>query len=236
MNTSIPSSDRLDRRTALKWMATAAASAALLPRSRAQPAPEPGVSVVTAPMGDGYGTDPDLLRDYAPGDLWPLTFNDHQRRTAAVLCGLIIPADNRSPSAADLKVHDFIDEWISSPYPAQAGDRALILQGLEQLDGLAQKRYGSPFADLRINAQATLCDKLAKMEEMDAATESALSASDREFRQLQRAFRRFRDLTAGGFFTTPEGLKDIGYLGNVPLAAFPAPPADLLKRLGLPVE
>ena len=29
-----------------------------------------------ASPGSGYGVDPDLLRDYKPGDLWPLTFDD----------------------------------------------------------------------------------------------------------------------------------------------------------------
>ena len=52
-------------------------------------------------------------------------------------------------------------------------------------------------------------------------------------RSLQQFFRTFRNLTAGGFYTTPEGMKDVGYTGNVVLATQPKPPADLLARLGL---
>jgi hypothetical protein len=35
-----------------------------------------------------------------------------------------------------------------------------------------------------------------------------------------RFFSAFRDLTASGFFTSRIGVKDIGYLGNVPQSAW----------------
>jgi len=93
MNSS--DSGRLDRRAALKWMA--AGTAALMVTDRAALA-----QGAAAPAARGYGTDPDLVRSYQPGDLWPLSFNDHQRRTATALCNLIIPAEGSVPSAGDL--------------------------------------------------------------------------------------------------------------------------------------
>ena len=54
-----------------------------------------------------------------------------------------------------------------------------------------------------------------------------------EFRTAAQFFKRFRDLTAGGFYTTPEGMKDIGYVGNVPTATFEGPTPEALKHLGL---
>ncbi|MEJ1972639.1 MAG: gluconate 2-dehydrogenase subunit 3 family protein [Lacunisphaera sp.] len=114
---------RLDRRAAIKWMLAASAAMTLAERQLfATPAE------AAAPGTKGYGTDPLLNKEYAPGELWPLTMTGHQRRTAAALCGLIIPAEAGVPSAADLKVHDFIDEWISSPYADQARDRQIILR------------------------------------------------------------------------------------------------------------
>lgn len=233
-----PFSERLDRRTALKWMATAAASVTLAPRNFAQQKSEVSATtgtIVEAYSGPGYGTDPDLLKDYKPGELWPLSFDPHQRQTAAVLCGLIIPADSRSPSAADLKVHDFIDEWISSPYPDQAGDRTIILEGLSQLDQLCVSRFQAKFVDLKSAQQNKVCDLLAVMPTVKAGDAGA-QAEAKLLQPGRRFFKRFRDLTAGGFYSTPEGFKDIGYIGNVPLAAFPKPPADLLARLGLPAD
>jgi hypothetical protein len=46
-------------------------------------------------------------------------------------------------------------------------------------------------------------------------------------------FAKFRDLTAGGFYTTPVGMTAIGYVGNVPLEKFDGPPLAVLRKLGL---
>jgi hypothetical protein len=46
-------------------------------------------------------------------------------------------------------------------------------------------------------------------------------------------FIRYRALTAGGFYTTPVGFRDLQYVGNVPMAAFEGPTPEILKRLGL---
>src|SRR3954447_24806883 len=39
-------------------------------------------------------------------------FNDHQWKTVSVLCDLIIPADDRSGSATQAGVPEFIDDWL----------------------------------------------------------------------------------------------------------------------------
>ena len=41
-----------------------------------------------------------------------------------------------------------------------------------------------------------------------------------------------RNLVAAGFFTTPAGMKDLGYVGNVPLARFEGPPPELVRKVG----
>ena len=211
---SAPQLTRISRRDAIKWMLTAAAAAAVLDRTATgAAAPKPAA---------GYGTDPDLIKDYKPGDLWPLTFTDAQRRTATALCDVIIPEDARSPSAAALGVHDFIDEWISAPYPDQARDRPVVLEGLAWLDAESQKRFETDFSTLVRRQQTTICDDISYTERAKP-----------EFAKAAEFFRKFRDLTAGGFYTTPEGMKDIGYVGNVPLTSFDGPPPEVLQRLGL---
>lgn len=209
---------RPDRRTAIKWMLAAAASTTLL--GRIAPAAVPaGAAPVTGP---GYGTDPQLLKTYRPGEVWPLTLTEAQRGIATALCAVIIPADATAPSAAQLGVHDFIDEWISAPYPDQAKDRPVILDGLGWIEAEAQRRFSRGFPDLTGAEQAAICDDIC----------SAKKAAP-EFARAAEFFARFRDLTAGGFYTTPEGMKDIGYTGNTPLATFDGPPPEVLKRLGL---
>jgi hypothetical protein len=54
-----------------------------------------------------------------------------------------------------------------------------------------------------------------------------------EHKRMAQFFTRFRDLTSGGFYSTPEGWKDIGYVGNVAIEKFEGPTPAALKHLGL---
>lgn len=215
MNT--PDLPRMDRRTAVKWMLTAAAGLSFAPRWSL------GSVETTAPVfANGYGRDADLLKSYQPGDFWPLTLTETQRRTAAALCDAIVPADASSPSASAVAVHDFIDEWISAPYPNNIADRAVVLPGLAWIDAESQRRFGQTFAGAIQRQRNALCDDIC--HEPDAKP---------EFKDGARFFARFRQLTLGGFYTTPEGMKDVGYIGNVPLPHFDGPAPELIAKLGL---
>lgn len=211
---------RMDRRDAIKWMMAAASTALLDPQLFGASAAE--VAKSGAKPGVGYGTDPDLLKGYKPGDLWPLTFNDEQRNMAATLCDVILPADEKGPGARAVNVHEFIDEWISAPYPGHAEDRATVVKGLSWLEAESKKRFNAPFAKLSAPQQAAICDDICHLPDAKP-----------EFREAAQFFRKFRDLAAGGYYSTPEGMKDIGYVGNVALEKFEGPPPEVLRRLGL---
>ena len=194
---------QLDRRTAVKWVLAASAALRL-----------PGVSFDAAaatPTAQGYGKDPDLMKIYASGDLWPLTLTKEQRATATALCDLIIPADGVSPAASSVGVVDFLDEWISAPYPEHAEDRKTVVDGLSKVEGEAQRRFKTSFAKLSTQQMSAIADALVK----------------------DPFFERYRALTAGGFYTTPVGVRDLKYVGNVAMEAFDGPTPDVLKRLGL---
>jgi hypothetical protein len=209
----------MDRRTTIKWMFAAAAAVPAL-RSFAD-TPEPLARAVAASQA-GYGTDPDLTKEWKAGGPWPLTLGAQARLTTAVLCDLIIPADEVSPSASSVGVVDFIDEWISAPYPQQRADREIVLPGLVWLDTEAQKRFGKAFSTLDAQQQSAIADDIC----------SAAKAAP-QFAAAAKFFAKFRDLTAGGFYTTPVGMKDIGYTGNVLLEKFDGPPLEALKKAGL---
>ena len=203
----------MDRRTTIKWV-LAASAWPLLKSAGARAAP--------GSSAQGYGTDPDLLKTYRPGELWPLSLTAQQRELAKILADLIIPADEHSPSASAVGVVEFIDEWVSAPYPAHRRDRTILLDGLAWLDAEAARRYGRGFADLGASERYGICDAICGPER--AAT---------ELRAAARFFSAYRDLTAGAFYSTPVGRKDLNFIGNVPLARFDGPPAALLKSLGL---
>jgi hypothetical protein len=204
----------LDRRTAIKWV-IAAASAAHLPTFTNTAFAD------TPPRAQGYGKDPKLTVPYHAGDVWPLTLSPQQRKVAQVLSDLIIPADSISPAASAVGVVDFIDEWISAPYANFADDRKIVIEGFAWLDAEAQRRNGKAFSELNSSQLTALCD--------DLATTNPRA----ELKTAAKFFARYRELTTAGFYTTPVGMKDIGYVGNVPLTTYDGPPKEVLKKLGI---
>jgi hypothetical protein len=178
-----------------------------------------------APQAQGYGTDPDLTKVYHAGDLWPLLLTPAQRRTASALCDVIIPADSVSRSASAAGVVDFLAEWVSAPYPIQVKDRALILDGLSWMNSEATRRFGRQFASIKLTQQHLICDDICFEQNAKPA-----------FAQAARFFTRYRDLTAGGYYSSAAGRKDLQYIGNVPLKSFDGPPLALLRKLGLGPE
>lgn len=212
----------MDRRLTIKWVLAASVTMPLLTSCAGTAGVRSRRPVKPAP---GYGADPNLTHVYRPGEVWPLTFTPSQRRTAAALCDVIIPADAVSPGASSVGVVDFIDEWVSAPYPHQQDDRPIVIEGLAWMDEEARRRYTKSFADLDTTQQCAICDDIAS--EPRAQTPFARAAL---------FFARFRDLTAGGFYSTPEGRKDLQYIGNVPLARFDGPSLEVLRKLGLDEE
>jgi len=210
---------RLDRRTAIKWMATVAAASATF--GHKVHAAESNITAAKV-VGGGYGTDPDLTKFYKPGDLWPLTMTDKQRAAAAALCAIIFPGDENSKSAAELNVHDFVDEWISAPYDQQAADRPVVLEGLDWIDEESNRRFSRNFAQLDQDQQTAICDDVSYAPEANP-----------EFAKGAEFFSLFRNLAAGGFYSTADGMRNIGYVGNMPLTSFEGPPPEVIARLGL---
>jgi len=204
----------MDRRQTLQWMLAASAVLGTEVSAGATPARKSG--------GKGYGTDPKLTKSYASGELWPLSFTAEQSRCAQALCGLIIPADELSPSAAELKVHLFIDEWISAPYPGNTKDKARIVKGLAWMDAESARRFKKRFDQLDASQQASIADDICLVEKAKP-----------QFVEAAKFFARFRDLTAGGFYTTPEGSKDLGFVGNTPSQTFDGPPLKVLQIVGV---
>jgi len=212
----------MDRRTTIKWMLSAAASVSSLRGVALAKTVLASPSDLHVAAAKGYGTDPNLVNSYKPGELWPLTFTQGQRRTATALSDLIIPADDVSPSASAVGVIDFLDEWISAPYEPNQKDRKLILDGLRWIDQESAKRFAEPFAALDDARQKAICDDICY----------APKAKPR-FAKAALFFARYRDSTAGGFYTTPHGRKDLQYVGNMPLARYDGPPIEALRKAGL---
>jgi len=222
-----PKRPAISRRDALQWVMAAVAAASAPEHLFAQATKPQDVRQHEAarqpnPKSGGYGVDPDLLKIYKPGAVWPLTFNKDQKRTATALADVILPKDHYGPAASEVGVVEMIDEWVSAPYPSQQADRPVILDGLAWIEAESQKRFGNSFAGLGDDQHRAICDDICYTH-----------AAKPPFRQAAHFFSRFRSLAAGAYYATPPGWEAIGYVGNVALPKFDGPPPEVLARLGV---
>lgn len=163
------------------------------------------------------GFDPNLLKKEIP---WPRILSGAEKRIVTALSELIIPADEFGPAASAVGVTDFIDEWVSAPYEQQTRERKVIQDGLSWIDAEAKKRFDKGFAEIAPDQQESIL--------------AAINEEGTEARTRGRAFfLLLRDRVAGGYYTTPEGWKALGYTGNAPLAEYPGPPPEALRHAGL---
>lgn len=127
-------------------------------------------------------------------------FTDGERETVRQLANLILPADDRSPSAEETGVVEFI-EFIMLDKPE---NQTKMRGGLKWMDLESIKRFGKDFKDIIESEQKQILDDIAYP---DTAKE--------EFSHGVNFFNTFRDFVATGYFSSKQGVEDIGYMGNV---------------------
>ena len=173
------------------------------------------------PMAAGTPTDPDMLAPVVP---WDMVLTDEEMRLVAALADVIIPADERSPAASAVGVADYVNEFVSAP--GHEDSLIALRGGLAWLNRTARERFGAAdFPGLDLAQKHEICDEICF--EPDAPA---------ELKPQARFFDQFRDMVSTGFWTTEEGMRDIGYVGNIPLPSFDGPPPEVLERLGLAGE
>jgi gluconate 2-dehydrogenase gamma chain len=211
--TSTPgSSGNLKRRDLLKVLSSLPA-AALVPLTAS--------AGVSSPVG---------LKDSAPqekpgvskGPYRPKVLNEHEWKTISRLSDLIIPADDRSGSATQAGVLEFIDDWLGF----KSGDLlAQVRGGLVWLDMECNRGFNRDFVDSTEAEQKQMLDRIAFPKR--AAPEDAAGAG---------FFSILRDLVVSGFFSSEMGVKDLPYLGNRMLSHWDGCPAEALTKLGFSTE
>jgi hypothetical protein len=153
-------------------------------------------------------------------------FDDHDWHTVRVLCDLIVPADERSGSATQAGVPEFIDDWLDFRKQQDGNDdlQAQILGGLAWLDYESSRLFQRPFVGAGPDQQKQLLDRIAWPERA--------APDDRRWAAF---FTRFRDLTLNGFYSSKIGIADLPYLGNTAVAEWkgcdPAVWARLEERM-----
>jgi gluconate 2-dehydrogenase subunit 3-like protein len=144
-------------------------------------------------------------------------FTPEEMATITVLGDIIIPRDEVSGSASDARVPDFI-EFIVKDIPEH---QTPMRGGLRWLNVQCLNRFDKSFPDCTHQQQMEIVDEIAWP-----------GKAKPEMSQGVAFFNLMRNLTATGFFTSEVGVKDVGYIGNVP-NQWNGVPDDVLKKYKL---
>jgi hypothetical protein len=151
----------------------------------------------------------------------PKFFNAHEWKTVRVLVDYIIPRDERSGSATDAKVPEYMD-YLLGEKDASPATQVAMRGGLAWLDTECRKRFQKSFLDASDAQRRQVLDDIAYPAK--ATPEMSYGVS---------FFTRLRDMTASGFFSSAEGWKDVQYIGNVFNPGYDGCPPPALDKLGV---
>lgn len=148
----------------------------------------------------------------------PRFFTPHEFDTVRVLVDLIIPRDERSGSATDAGVPEFIDFMMTDRPNMQTEVRG----GLAWMDAECMRRCGKTFVDCTDAERRALLDDIAWPKKARP-----------EMSQGVAFFNRIRDLTASGFWSSKMGVEDLQYRGNTYVREWTGCPPEALEKLGV---
>jgi hypothetical protein len=165
----------------------------------------------------------------------PKEFTAAEFATLERLAEIIVPADSVSGSAKDAGAPEFIDT-LASQNEALA---TIFHGGLGWLDAEMRQRYGKGFTAATAAQQKEMLDALVAAERFEDERRSEelvyqKAAVYREFSSYTvkrehplaagaRFFDWVRKMTVDAFYTSPIGIKDLGYLGNKALSKYEVP-------------
>ena len=173
--------------------------------------------------------------DAKGGKYTPKIFNEHEWSTVTRLSELVVPADDRSGSAVDAGAPQFIDLLCS-----QNDELAAIFTGgLSWFDAEMRKRVGKEFVAATAAEQTGLLDAIVAAERTvkEQHSEETLFARAPQYKGFSgytvkpgsdlapgvHFFDWARRLIVDAFFTSPIGVKDVNYIGNLAVSKYEVP-------------
>lgn len=220
----------LDRRQVLQWLG-AAPLAAGFAWSATEVAAAAGLAQATraATAAAKPGAAPAFQ---------PKFFTPHEWETVRALADAIIPRDERSGSATDAGVPEFLDFiLIDEPRLAHETSRQTAMRGgLAWIDLECQRRFDKRFVTCTEAERTALLDDLSQpLPDEPPAFEYAIGQPPQlpALAHGRAFFASFRDLVATGFWTSRVGMDDLQYVGNRVVTEWTGCPEDALKKLGV---
>ncbi|MDX2208028.1 MAG: gluconate 2-dehydrogenase subunit 3 family protein [Gemmatimonadales bacterium] len=154
----------------------------------------------------------------ANGGFAPKVYTAHEWATVRMLVDYIIPKDDRSGSATDALVPEFMDTILD----LEPGMRTAHRGGLAWLDHEMRERTGADFVSATDAERRELLDLIAFPRTAPA-----------ELTHGVQWFNSFRDLTATGFYTSEIGVNDLGYTGNTHVGEWTGCTDEAYRHLGV---
>jgi hypothetical protein len=151
----------------------------------------------------------------------PKFFTPHEYASVAILVDLIIPRDERSGSATDAGVPEFMDFMMGDDPRRQTAMRG----GLAMIDHLCEQRFDKRLIDCTDDERRAVLDTIAFPAKATPETSQAVAF-----------FTSFRDLTASGFWSSKMGVEDLQYMGNTYVREWKGCPDEALRKLGVSYE
>lgn len=205
----------MNRRESFKTILLGAVAGATLTTGTGCKEDAPDKQVNELPL---YGRTPaEIERDNQV--LSEVYLNEHELETIAILCDIILPSTVSAASATAAGVPAFID-FIVKDIPSH---QLPIRGGLMWLDSEANRRFEKQFKDCTDSEQIAIIDDIAYP---DPTGEKPLMTQGIAF------FDKIRGLVVTGYYTSKEGIKDLGYKGNMP-NIWDGVPQDVLDKHGL---
>lgn len=148
----------------------------------------------------------------------PKFFKPHEWRTVRFLVDVIIPRDEKSGSATDAGVPEFMDFIMTD----RSGMQEWMRGGLHWLDAESERRTGTTFLATTAAHRKAILDDIAWPDK-----------APKDLSQGVAFFNRFRDLTCTGFYSSKMGVHDLQYIGNTYVQEWKGCPQNQLDKLGV---
>lgn len=142
------------------------------------------------------------------GNYTPKGLNAHEYQTLRKLADLIIPADEHSKGALEGGAPEFIDFLCSRNEDLLR----IYTGGLAWMDETMLKRGGKSFLESSAQQQTELLDQIAYKKNASPALNPGIYF-----------FTWAKNMVMDGFYTSPAGFADIGFMGNKVLSSFSVP-------------
>ena len=171
--------------------------------------------------GFGYGRTAEEIKQIRK--LEGETFlNTHELETIGVLANLILPPHEKFGGPLDAGVPEFIEFMAKDYEPFQATLRG----GLMWLDHKSNTEFGNEFKAAAEPKQKQLLDGIAWYNPEIPMEEQPLEV---------QFFNLVRNLTVCGYYTSKQGIEELGYKGNMP-NVWDGVPQEVLDKHGLAYE